>query len=199
MKKMYFMVIVMLFAMQSFAQKIDLSKMDEKSRNEYLINKAHEVTKAFGPEYYRPNAIGVISEVQIYAMPERDIKNAKDWELSNLGRNFYIVKFPTRELLYNRFTSKVEIWEDDGQPKEVQIGCSDLSVEFMSQPYNEWLEEGIPDYYIPEYHQNEWYLQLVEEGKVVLDSLGLMPEDYFKNLGYDIYKFTDFELPYRDR
>jgi hypothetical protein len=29
---------------------------------------------------------------------------------------------------------------------------------------------------------------------VVLDSLGLMPEVFFKNLGVDIYKFTDIEL-----
>lgn len=29
---------------------------------------------------------------------------------------------------------------------------------------------------------------------MVLDSLGPMPEDFFKNLGVDIYKFTDIEL-----
>ena len=124
----------------NFSQNTNLSKMDSDKRNEYLTSLAKEVTKQFGPEFYRDTINPVISDIMTF-----NKGNSKQQDIiKNDGRKYYTVTFPTTEKLEWYFTSKVDIWEDDGQPKGVLFGTG-IGPHFMSKSYNEWLKEGIKE------------------------------------------------------
>lgn len=124
----------------NFSQNTNLSKMDSDKRNEYLTSLAKEVTKQFGPEFYRDTINPVISDIMTF-----NKGNSKQQDIiKNDGRKYYTVTFPTTEKLEWDYTSKVDIWEDDGQPKGVLFGTG-IGRHFMSKSYNEWLKEGIKE------------------------------------------------------
>ena len=122
----------------SNSQTKDLSKMDSDKRKEYLICLAKEVTQNFGPDFLRDTVNPVVSEIKIFnkeGSKQPDI-------IANDGRKYYTVTFPTKEKLEYNYTTKVDIWEDDGQPKGVFFGTG-IGRHFMSKSYKEWLREGI--------------------------------------------------------
>lgn len=140
MKKIIIIMSVMICGIPIFSQNTNLSKMDSDKRNEYLTSLAKEVTKQFGPEFYRDTINPVISEIMTF-----NKGNSKQQDIiKNDGRKYYTVTFPTTEKLEWDYTSKVDIWEDDGQPKGVLFGTG-IGRHFMSKSYNEWLKEGIKE------------------------------------------------------
>ncbi|MBR6371277.1 MAG: hypothetical protein IKS24_09430, partial [Bacteroidaceae bacterium] len=122
----------------SYSQTSNLSKMDDEERNVYLERMAREVTANFGPDFLRDTVNPVISEIKTFS--KEDSKQPDI--IANDGRKYYTVTFPTKEKLEYNYTTKVDIWEDDGQPKGVFFGTG-IGRHFMSKSYKEWLREGI--------------------------------------------------------
>ena len=113
------------------AQDIDWGKMDEKQKNKYLIELAKEVTKKFGPGYYRENVTPVITEATFNEKGKSEIYK------KNRGRKYYIVTFPydkSKEYLDYDYTSQVLIWKDSGEPLFVFFG-NGVGRYFMHESY----------------------------------------------------------------
>ena len=117
-------LLALLFSISScmgiFAQNIDLGKLEEEKRNEYLIQIGKDVTKQFGPGYYREYKQPVIS------MAEKFYSDDKRPEIvNNIGREYYTITFlydKSKETLDFDFASEVKIWKDTGEPFEVIFG-----------------------------------------------------------------------------
>ena len=116
-----FVIISIIFCIDTTAQTNDLSKMNQAQKKEYLVKTAAKVTKTFGPDYYRENmkSKSTITEGFFESADERsEVKK-------NVGRKFYIVTFPydkSKETLDFDFSSSVKIWENTGEPLEVIFG-----------------------------------------------------------------------------
>ena len=122
-----------------FSQEVDLRKMDEVTRTQYLTQLAKEVTKNFGPGYYRKDSKPVITEGVFQTKYDNEIYT------KHIGREYYVVKFPydtKKELLEWDYTSKVDIWKDTGEPLLVTFG-NGMGKHFFCLSYKEWLELGI--------------------------------------------------------
>jgi hypothetical protein len=115
---------------------VNLGKMSEKERNEYLVKLAKEVIMNFGPDYYR-DLPPIIEE------GKNDFFKGKDIE----GREYYKVTFPydeTKETLEWSFSAEVMIWKDTGEPLGVTFGTG-CGQSFIHRPYKEWVEAGVAD------------------------------------------------------
>ena len=115
---------------------VNLGKMSEKERNEYLVKLAKEVIMNFGPDYYR-DLPPIIEE------EKNDFFKGKDIE----GREYYKVTFPydeTKETLEWSFSAEVMIWKDTGEPLGVMFGTG-YGINFLQRPYKEWVEAGVAE------------------------------------------------------
>lgn len=113
-----------------------LGKMARASREAYMINLGNEVTLAFGPEYYRKYKRIHISKVKKYKDGDMRPEIQK-----NNGRKYYTVSFlydPSKETLEWDFTSKIDIWQDTGEPIEIIFG-NGYGINFINQSYEEQL------------------------------------------------------------
>ena len=129
----------------SLATNIHLSQQDSVKRNEYLVKLAREVVLNFGPGYYRENMNPEVSAIRMYLDSTHVERFPEDRK--NIGRKYYVVTFPydhAQEQLEWGYAAKVEIWEDDGEPKGVMFGHG-LGIHFTSRPYREWVKEGIKE------------------------------------------------------
>jgi YD repeat-containing protein len=127
----------------SLATNIHLSQQDSVKRNEYLVKLAREVVLNFGPGYYRENMNPEVSAIRMYLDSTHVERFPEDRK--NIGRKYYVVTFPydhTQEQLEWGYAAKVEIWEDDGEPKGVMFGCN-LGYHFTFTSYREWVKMGI--------------------------------------------------------
>ena len=125
-----------------------LGKMPKAEREAYLIKLGKEVTKAFGPGYYREYKQPLISK------PEKFKDNDMRPEIqANIGRKYYVVTFlydPSKEKLDWDFASKVEIWQDTGEPMGAIFG-NGYGRDFIFDSYEEQLRW--PDRPITPYQQ----------------------------------------------
>ena len=125
------------------AQTVNLSKMQLQQRNEYLLTLAKEVTRNFGPDYYREYKDPEISEEKVF-----EGKWDKSPEVQRcVGRKYYTVTFRydrTKERLNWHYASQVDIWADDGEPQGVLFG-SGIGVHFFERPYRQWVRDGIKE------------------------------------------------------
>ncbi|MBO7580832.1 MAG: hypothetical protein J6T38_04855 [Bacteroidaceae bacterium] len=129
----------------SLATNIHLSQQDSVKRNEYLVKLAREVVLNFGPGYYRENMNPEVSAIRMYLDSTHVERFPEDRK--NIGRKYYVVTFPydhTQEQLEWGYAAKVEIWEDDGEPKGVMFGHG-LGYHFTTRPYREWVKTGIKE------------------------------------------------------
>lgn len=141
MRKVTVLLLLMCFSVSFHAQTIDLSKMSVKQRDEYLINLSREVVMNFGPDYYREYKMPTVSEVKVF----HDSTNHRPEILRNIGRKYYRVTYlydKAKELFACNYAAQVDIWADDGEPKNVQFG-SGWRIEFAGHPYRKWVKEGI--------------------------------------------------------
>jgi len=136
--------ILCVFCFVSFhAQTVNLSKMQLQQRNEYLVDLAKEVTRQFGPDYYREYKEPEISGEKVFE---------GKWDTSPevqrcVGRRYYTVTFrydKTKERLNWNYSSQVDIWADDGEPKGVLFG-NGIGVHFFERPYHQWVREGVKE------------------------------------------------------
>lgn len=137
-----FILILLLFPFANVcAQQVNLGKMSEKERSVYLIQMAKEVTKNFGPGYYREDSKPIITE-NVF---KTDSKHEALLKL--VGRKYYEVTFPynkEKELLEKEYVSQVIIWENTGEPYGVMFG-NGWGRSFLLRPYKEWVELGIEE------------------------------------------------------
>lgn len=141
MKRLLMIVSTMLCAINILAQQnylSGLSKIDSSKRDEYLTKIAKDVTNTFGPEFYRDSIAPEISDLMIFKSGTSDLPEIK----GNDSRKYYCVKFTTTEPLEFDYTSRVDIWEDNGQPKAIYFGTG-IGVHFLKKSYEEWLNQGI--------------------------------------------------------
>lgn len=125
-------ILGLLFSLNVFSQNVDLGKMSKVDREKYLTDLAIEVTKTYGPGYYRKDSKAVISKVIKFTTDDERPEVSK-----NIGREYYEVYFPydpTKERLEWDFTSKVYIWKDNGQPFDIFFG-NGIGRTFMFTPY----------------------------------------------------------------
>lgn len=136
MKRLFFAFVVTFSLMGMSAQTVNLGKMNEKERNEYLVKLSKEVIKNFGPDYYR-DLPPTIEE------GKNDYLKGKDIE----GREYYCVTFPydkTKEILDFPYSAYVKIWKDTGEPFSVIFG-NGWGRNFLQISYKEWVEAGITE------------------------------------------------------
>ena len=128
-----------------FSQMGNLDKKAESKRNDYLMKISKEVILSFGPDYYRDYKDPVISELIVFPETFKNDPVLKDKEF--FGRKYYTVTYQydqsVETLLYG-FAAKVDIWADDGQPKEVRFG-SGYGHNFYVVSYKDWLKKGIKE------------------------------------------------------
>lgn len=119
MKYLFLLIISIVSFYNAFAQNVNLKTMDEKQKNEYLIEKGKEACKKFGPGYYRKDAYPIITE-GVFKSDDKRTEVVK-----NIGREYYIVTFPydkSKETLDFNYSSMVKIWKDSGEPLEIIFG-----------------------------------------------------------------------------
>ena len=121
MKNFIIIIVAALFCLPAFAQK-DLSQMNQKERNAYLVKLAEEVTKTMGPGWYRGKILTDISGPKIF---KTDNKRPEIQKLN--GRKFYTVKFSYDEKTSKetggwKYASETQIWENNGEPWCVMFG-----------------------------------------------------------------------------
>lgn len=107
-------------------KKINLEKSKEKARNEYLIKKSTEVIINLAPGYLKADK-PVISDIQEHE-----------------GQKFYTVTYPCNDVerasSWN-YSTKVDIWADNGEPKDLKFGGRMEYVSFESQAYSDLLKK----------------------------------------------------------
>ena len=121
-----------------------LSQMDSVKRYNYLVKLSSEVVKNFGSGYYREYKKPEISELRVFS----DSSYQRPEFMRNIGRKYYTVTFPSNtleeQLEWRSYAAKVDVWDDDGEPKGVMFGHG-LGYGFELRPYRDWLKIGIKD------------------------------------------------------
>lgn len=140
-------IIFVFFAMSCVllsAQYKNLSKMPEKTRNEYLLQKSKEVVVNFGPEWYRENMSVEISPLCVF---KEDYDKRPEIQ-RNVGRKYYTLTFRYKQKQPDYyFAFDVSIWEDDGEPEGITFG-NNFGLNFLFEPYSS-LVKNKEKYQIP--------------------------------------------------
>lgn len=143
MRKFLIFILLVSCSVSFYGQTTNLSKMTSEQRNKYLVDMAKDVISRFGPEYYRDYKEPEISDVKIFL----DSTYRHPEIIRKLGKKYYTVTFfydKEIELLAWDYAAMVDIWEENGEPKEVLFG-NNIGIDFSSQPYRKWLEKGVKD------------------------------------------------------
>ena len=141
MKTIFFLLATMC-CIHSFGQVKNLNEMNETARNKYLIKLAKEVTKNFGPEWYRKNLRPEVTDtLAVYYTSNTDSIYA-----CNNGRCYYRVTLyyddaTKKDLLYSK-ASMIDIWADNGEPRAVFFGHN-YGLSFNHIPYKSRVKAGV--------------------------------------------------------
>ena len=117
------LLVLMIFAAEAKTKKVNLDRMSEKRRTEYLIAKAKEVVMRHGPGYYREYAAPEIKR-EVFDTSKIEVI-PQSFEEENANRALYIVCYPydkTKEIFWGKYSAAVEIWADTGEPFGVLFG-----------------------------------------------------------------------------
>ena len=143
MRKLIFFFIILLSCVSFIGQAADLRKVTKSQRKEYLINKAIEVTKNFGPEWYEQ---GPLTPKITGPFTKEEEEGDSPEEKKCVGRKYYRVKLyyddATRKAIRWRFAAYVDIWADDGEPLGIIFGHN-FGRHFLTIPYQEWIKAGV--------------------------------------------------------
>ena len=134
MKRILLLLVLVFSLMGVSAQTVELGKMSEESRKEYLVKLSKEVINNFGPGYSRDFD-------PVIELIKNEIFKGKDIE----DREYYRVTFPydkTKERLEWSFSARVKIWKDTGEPFAVMFG-NGVGQTFFHLSYKEWVKAGI--------------------------------------------------------
>jgi hypothetical protein len=121
MEKTHIMIFIILLVVGCASNKMptNLDSLSEKKRNAYLKNVSKDVVLKYGQEYYRNYKEPVILRGQV---PQKGEINTTG---EDAGRYFYHIAHQyddTKELLEYPFLTRVQIWEDTGQPSSIFFG-----------------------------------------------------------------------------
>ena len=133
------------------AQTIDLKEIEKERKNDYLIKISKEVIQKFGPQYYIEQTIPIINfETKTFIFNNKEMGVAPEDEdifIKYSDRKYYEVIWPSDSLLrelHCEYAAIVQIWEDDGQPKEVTFG-NGYGIGFYWKTFSDWVKDGIED------------------------------------------------------
>lgn len=149
MKVIFLLSLTFFYLNTSFSQNKNLSKMTEKARNEYLLEKSKEVILNFGPEWYREPMSVEISGLSVFN--DETNKHPKIQKCN--GRKYYTITYyydkyykdlndRFKEVKGIIFAFKVFIWEDDGEPESILFGNA-IGLTFLFRPYEDWVNNGV--------------------------------------------------------
>ena len=136
-----FLLVVILFSTNIEAQDMNLGKMPEIKRNEYLLMKSKEAIMYFGPEWYKEPMSVEISKVSVFF---DEINNHPKIQKCN-GRRYYTVTYRYNKYLNPKglfYACKVTIWEDDGEPEGILFG-NEMGMTFIFRLYKDWVKDGV--------------------------------------------------------
>ena len=142
MKTVLVFIISFTCCISATCQNKNLSKMETKERNEFLLKIAKEATDIFGPGWYQGTIIPDISDVKIY----NDEFDMRPEIQKNNGRKYYTVKFwydeKTKKEIGWSYASKVDVWEDNGEPLSIIFGDT-YGIGFEFIPYGSRVKAGV--------------------------------------------------------
>ena len=123
MRHLFTGLLLLLFCLPCSSKMRHLERKEDAKRNEYLIEKSKEVIMAFGSDYYGDYKEPLITDIKTFKETFKDDPVLKNKKL--FGRKYYTVTYqydPSVETLLYNYAAAVDIWADDGQPKEVRFG-----------------------------------------------------------------------------
>lgn len=160
-KYILFTITLLMFFFRALPQDREPKKMYGKEREKYLIDTGKELTKIYGPEYYREYGKPIISKIKKFKTDDHRIEISK-----NTGRKYYEVTFPydrEKERLEWDYASKIGIWKDSGEPFVILFG-NGAGLNFFFQSHQARMQTGIeriPYEQAPE-RQSIWRLGVQE-------------------------------------
>lgn len=160
-KYILFTTILLMFFFEVFPQDRQPKKMDRKERGKYLTDIGKELTKTYGPEYYREYGKPIISKTKKFKTDDHRIEISK-----NTGRKYYEITFPydqAKEKLEWDYASKIGVWKDSGEPFLILFG-NGAGINFFFKSHRARMQTGIeqvPYEQAPE-RQSIWNLGVQE-------------------------------------
>lgn len=173
-KYILFTIILLIFFSEAFPQDRQLKKMSGKERKNYLIKIGKELTKIYGPEYYREYGKPVISKIRKFKTDDHRIEISK-----NTGRKYYEITFPydqAKEKLEWNYASKIEVWKDSGEPFSILFG-NGAGFNFFFKSHRTRIQtdiEPVPYEQAPE-RENIWNLGVQKYPGVEIDAEPHLP------------------------
>lgn len=110
------------YEFRTLGKGVDLDKMSEKRRINYLVRETKKIVMRYGPGFYRPSEAPEISR---YVAGEKKSKLHSEIARANKGRAYYVVTYPydeTEESFYANFSTRLFFWADNGAPIMVMFG-----------------------------------------------------------------------------
>lgn len=157
-----FLLVVILFSTNIEAQDMNLGKMPEIKRNEYLLMKSKEVVANFGPEWYRDNMTVEISSLCVF---KEDYDKRPEIQ-RNVGRKYYTLTFRYKQKQPDYyFAFEVSIWEDNGEPEGIIFG-NNFGLNFLFEPYSSLVKKR-EKYQIPYDHELDRLLKMLYGGEKI--------------------------------
>lgn len=123
MKKIIFILSVILGTVALYAQSLNSSKRSETFSKNSLIETAKNVAMTYGPAYVTYFKGANVSDVQVFQ--KEDYGDSFPEIKKQIGRKFYTVTFTydsTSVKFAFDYAAKVRIWEDTGEPLDVIFG-----------------------------------------------------------------------------
>lgn len=116
------LLVLALFVAEAKTKRVNLDRLSEKKRTEYLISKAKEVVMHFGHRYYREYVAPVI-ERGISGTSKASVPQS--YMEANANRSYYKVGYlydRSKERFWGDYSAEVYIWVDTGEAFSVMFG-----------------------------------------------------------------------------
>lgn len=123
MKKIIFILSVILGTVALYAQSLNSSKRSEAFSKSSLIETAKNVAMTYGPAYVAYFKSVNVSDIQVFQ--KEDYGDCFPEIKKQIGRKYYTVTFTydsTSVKFAFDYAAKVRIWEDTGEPLDVIFG-----------------------------------------------------------------------------
>lgn len=123
MKKIFFILSVILGTVALCAQTLNSSKHFEESKMRTLIETAKNVAITYGPAYVSFFKDANVSDVQVFQ--NEDYGDSFPEIQKQIGRKYYTVTFTYDKSSVKfafDYAAKVRIWQDTGEPLDVIFG-----------------------------------------------------------------------------
>ena len=123
MKKIFFILSIILGTVALYAQSLNLTKRTDVPKKACLIETAKNVAMTYGPAYVPFFKDAKISEVQVFQ--KEDYGDSIPELKKQIGRKYYTITFTydsTSVKFAFDYAAQVRIWKDTGEPLDVIFG-----------------------------------------------------------------------------